>query len=123
VVITDLTVVTMEDILSMAATLTGEDFNYVFYGVDEDTRTGSWYDDTILLSPPGFFEDESSHGAAGDEDDASFFTNSSNTSVVDELEDGDMTILYELFWNSDSTLTQLFSAASNTRNPTLTEIT
>ena len=101
---------TLSDILSALSDSDGS-YSYVFYSVDED------------MVSDGFFIDEagSSWGTA---DLEAFFTRTSDEGVVDYLEDGDMTILWELFWNNDeaATRTQTYSAASNTSNPTLTEV-
>jgi len=103
---------TMSDILGAFTRVTGGSYSYVFYSVDED------------MVSDGFFIDEAGT-SWGTADLEAFFSRTSNESVVDYLEDGDMTILWELFWNNDEaeTQTQTYSAASNTSNPTLTEVT
>tara|TARA_Y100000310_G_C20272771_1_gene618811 strand:- start:257 stop:595 length:339 start_codon:yes stop_codon:yes gene_type:complete len=93
----------VETVDTLMAYLAGSTLTYIYIAIDED-----------MVDDAGFFV-----GAPS----APFFTLSAQTNRVDDLEDGDITILREQFYNDPeetSTRTRVFSAASNTSNPTLT---
>jgi hypothetical protein len=99
---------TVRTVAQLASYLAGSTLTYIYIAIDEEMiiQTGEDGAGFFVGSPTG-----------------PFFTLTANTSRVDELEDGDITILREQFYNDPedtSTRTRVFSAASNTSNPTLT---